>query len=79
MADLDRIYVRAMVDETDIGKDQTFNYKLTITDENLNFNEVNAYVDSNNYVITSSQNEDTRFDGKTFGNTIFVGKASFLK
>ncbi len=67
------------IDEVDISKDQAFKYGLTISDDNLNFIEVNAYIDSSSYVITSSQNEDTRFDGKTFGNTIFVGKASFLK
>jgi len=53
-------------------------YNLTIADENLEFTEISAYVDTN-YVITSTQNPDTKFDGKTFGSTIFVEQSSFFK
>jgi hypothetical protein len=52
-------------------------YNLTIGNENLQFIEVSAYVDSLNYIVTSSQRPDALFDGKTFGNTLFVNKGSF--
>lgn len=65
-------------DEIEINPIKNPSYNLTITDANLAFTEVSAYVDTN-YVITSSQNPDTKFDGKTFGSTIFVGQSTFFK
>ncbi len=65
-------------DDAVINPDQTPTYHLTITDTNLEFTEVKAFVDTS-YVITSSQNPDTKFDGKTFGNSIFVGQFSFFE
>ena len=58
---------------------KTPDYKLSISNANLEFTEVDAYVDPDNTVITSSQNPDTKFDGKTFFKNIFVGKKSFFK
>ena len=66
-------------DEFEIKQGQNPNYKLTIANENLEFIEVFAYIDSINYVIISSQNPETKFDGRTFGNTIFVGRNSLFK
>jgi len=57
-------------DETDIEPNQNPTYKLTIADVNLEFTKISAFVDTN-YVITSTQNPDTKFDGKTFGRTCF--------
>jgi len=51
-------------------------YNLTIADENLEFTEISAFVDT---IFTSTQNPDTKFDGKTFGSTIFVEQSSFFK
>jgi len=53
-------------------------YKLTISNENLEFIEVSAFVDSVNNIVTSSQRPEVLFDGKSFGNTLFVGKNSFF-
>ena len=58
---------------------KTPDYKLSISNANLEFTEVDAYVDPNNTVITTSQNPDTKFDGKTFFKNIFVSKKSFFK
>ena len=55
------------------------NYKLSISNANLEFTEVDAYVDPVHTVITSSQNPDAKFDGKTFFKNIFVTKKSFFK
>ena len=54
-------------------------YKLTISNDKLEFIELTAYVDSTNYVIISSENPEAKFDGKTFGGTVFVGNKSFFK
>ncbi|GMR25634.1 MAG: DUF4340 domain-containing protein [Ignavibacteria bacterium] len=66
-------------DDVVIQTEQKPTYKLTISNEKLEFIEVAAYVDSTNYVLISSENPETKFDGKSFGNTIFVSYKSFLK
>jgi Domain of unknown function (DUF4340) len=66
-------------DDIVIEANQNPAYKLTITNDKLEFIEVSAYVDSTNYVIISSENPDTKFDGQSFGNTLFVGKSTLLK
>lgn len=58
---------------------KTPGYKLSISNANLEFTEVDAYVDPNSTVITTSQNPDTKFDGRTFFKNIFVSKKSFFK
>ena len=58
---------------------ETPNYKLSISNANLEFTEIDAYVDPEHTVIVSSQNPDTKFDGKTFFKNIFVSKNSFFK
>jgi hypothetical protein len=65
-------------DDALINLNQTPTYYLTITDTDLEFTEVKAFVDTN-YVIISSQNPDTKFDGNSFGSSIFVGQSSFFK
>jgi len=75
---LSKLSRSTFADEMEIDPNRKPTYELTITDSSLNFTEINAFVDTN-YVITSSQNPDTKFNGKTFGNTIFVGKSSFFK
>jgi hypothetical protein len=65
-------------DDAEINPDQSPTYNLTVTDANLEFTEVKAFVDTS-YVVISSQNPDTKFDGKTFGSSIFVGQSSFFK
>jgi len=65
-------------DEVELNPNQNPTYHLTITDANFEFTEIKAFVDTS-YVITTSQNPDTKFDGKTFGSTIFVGQSSFFE
>ena len=67
------------VDDDVIQSGQKSTYKLTISTDKLEFIELSAYVDSTNYVIISSENPETQFDGKSFGSTFFVGAKSFLK
>ena len=66
-------------DDVEINSEQKSSYKLTITNDNLEFIELTASVDSTNYVINSSENPETNFDGKFFGSTVFVGKEKFFK
>ena len=66
-------------DDVEINSEQKSTYKLTITNDNLEFIELTASVDSTNYVINSSENPETNFDGKFFGSTVFVGNIAFLK
>ena len=68
----------SFADTVEVKKDNP-TYKLSITDVNLEFIQVNGFVDEDGYTIISSQNPDTKFDGKTFGNTLFVGKNHFFK
>jgi hypothetical protein len=67
------------VDDDLIQTDQKSTYKLTISNDKLEFIELAAYVDSTNYVILTSENPEAKFDGKIFGSTVFVGNESFLK
>ncbi|MCK5368446.1 MAG: DUF4340 domain-containing protein [Cyclobacteriaceae bacterium] len=67
------------VDDDVIQTGQKSMYKLTIRNDKLEFIELFAYVDSTNYVITSSENPEANFDGESFGSTVFVSKKSFLK
>ena len=67
------------VEDNVIKAGQNSKYKLTISNEKLEFIELSAYVDSTNYVIISSENPQAKFDGKSLGSTIFVGNNSFLK
>jgi len=78
LSTLSRLSRSNFADAIDIEPNRNFTYKLSIADSSLEFTEISAFVDTN-YVITSSQNPDTKFDGKTFGSTIFVGKSSFFK
>jgi len=64
-------------DDANIGNSPT--YKLTIEGEKTNPIIVAAYVDTSSYVIISNLNAGTKFNGKTFGKNIFVGKAAFFK
>lgn len=66
-------------DDVVIQTGQKPTYKLTISNDKLEFLEVAAYVDSTNYVLISSENPETKFDGKSFGSTVFVSYKSFLK
>ena len=54
-------------------------YKLSITNSNLEFIQINGYANPNGFTIVSSQNPDTKFDGKTFVKTLFVEKSNFFK
>ena len=67
------------LDSVKIAKGRVPDYKLSISNANLEFTEVDAYVNPSNTVIISSQNPDTKFDGKTFFKNIFVSKRSFFK
>ena len=58
---------------------QKSTYKLTISNDKLEFIELTAYVDSTNYVIISSENSEAKFNGRFFGSTVFVNNKSFLK
>jgi hypothetical protein len=66
-------------DESNVTSEQSATYKLTISNNNLEFIELKAFKDSDNFVITSSQNPETKFDGKTFLKTLFVNKELLLK
>jgi hypothetical protein len=66
-------------DDVVINSEQKSSYKLTITNDNLEFIELTASVDSTNYVINSSENPETNFNGRFFGSTVFVGNKAFLK
>jgi len=66
-------------DDVAIQTGQKPTYKLTISNDKLNFIEINAYIDSTNYLLVSSQNSEAIFDGKSFGNNIFVSGKSFFK
>jgi len=67
------------VDDVRIQTEQKSMYKLTISNDKLEFIDVSAYVDSTNYVIISSENPEAKFDGKSFGSTVFVSNRTFLK
>ena len=58
---------------------QKSTYKLTISNDKLEFIELTAYVDSTNYVVISSENSEAKFNGRFFGSTVFVNNKSFLK
>jgi len=66
-------------DDVVINPDQKSIYKLTITNDKLEFIELAASVDSTNYIINSSENPETNFNGKFFGSSVFVSKEKFLK
>jgi len=66
-------------DTVEIAQGIISNYKLNISTANLDFTEIDAYVDPVNTIIVSSQNPETKFDGKTFFKNIFVSKKSFFK
>jgi hypothetical protein len=66
-------------DDVVINPDQKSIYKLTITNDKLEFIELIASVDSTNYIINSSENPETNFNGKFFGSSVFVGEEKFLK
>lgn len=67
-------------DDAIINNPEQPTYKLTIMNNETSIPiEVKAFVDDNNYIIVSSQNPETKFDGKTFGKDIFVSRNSFFK
>jgi hypothetical protein len=76
---LSNLTQNSFADDVVIQTGQKSTYKLTISNDKLEFIELGAYVDSTNYVIISSENPEAKFDGKTFGNTIFVSNKSFLE
>jgi len=67
------------VDTVEIAKGRVPDYKLSISNDKLEFSEVDAYVDPSSTIIVSSQNPDTKFDGKTFFKNIFVSRNTFFK
>jgi len=67
------------VDDDIVQAGQKSTYKLTISNDKLEFIELSAFVDSTNYVIVSSENPEANFDGKTLGGTVFLSDKSFLK
>ena len=66
-------------DTVKINKVDKPSYKLSITNANLEFIQVDGYDTGNRLTILSSQNPETKFDGKSFTNTLFVGKNHFFK
>jgi hypothetical protein len=53
-------------------------FSLNITTKELQFIEVKGFKDSTTFLINSSQNPDTWFDGNSLSNTLFVSKSSLL-
>jgi hypothetical protein len=66
------------VDDASIDQNTAPTYSIQISTSDLSFTEIKAYIDTSSYVIHSTQNPEAYFDGKTFANTIFIGKSSFL-
>lgn len=65
-------------DDVTVSPNSTPTYTLNITTQDLQFIEVKGYKDSTLYIIHSSHNPETWFDGSSLSNTIFVGKSTFL-
>jgi hypothetical protein len=65
-------------DDIKIDPKSTPTFSLNITTSDLQFIEIKAFKDSASFVIHSSQNPETWFDGSNLSKTIFVGKSSFL-
>ncbi|MDX1701636.1 MAG: DUF4340 domain-containing protein [Melioribacteraceae bacterium] len=53
-------------------------YALNITTTDLQFIEIKGFKDSTGYVVHSTENPDSYFDGNSVGKTIFVGTSEFL-
>ena len=53
-------------------------YSLNITTADLKFIEIKGYQDTTSFIIHSSQNPESWFDGASLSKTIFVGKSTFL-
>jgi len=66
-------------DTIEIPAGKNPSYQLTIKGERMSPVEVKAYVDSSYYLVTSNQNPETKFDGKTFGKDLFITKSAFFK
>lgn len=65
------------VDNISIDPNSNPTYLLNITTTDLQFIEVKGFQDSTSYIIQSSQNPETLFDGSNLSKTIFVGQSSF--
>ena len=52
-------------------------FTLNITDADLNFSTIRGFVTPSGYVVSSSENPETYFDGNSVGKTIFVGISNF--
>jgi hypothetical protein len=53
-------------------------YLLNISTADLQFIEIKGFVNTEQYVINSTENPEANFDGNSVGKTIFVGKSEFL-
>lgn len=56
-------------------------YSLTIESNALGTIRISGYIDSDRYIVQSSQNSEAYFDGKTISlwEKVFLGKSSFLR
>lgn len=52
-------------------------FTLNISDTDLNFSTIKGFVTPTGYLIHSSENPETFFDGNSVGNTIFVSITNF--
>lgn len=65
-------------DDVKIDPKSTPTFSLNITTNDLQFIEVKGFKDPASFVIHSSQNPETWFDGNSLSKSIFVGKSTFL-
>jgi hypothetical protein len=65
-------------DDIKIDTTSTPTFSLDITTDDLQFIEVKGFKDPASFVIHSTQNPETWFDGSNLSKTIFVGKSTFL-
>jgi len=52
-------------------------FTLNITDADLNFSTIKGFVTPTGYLVHSSENPETYFDGNSVGKTIFVAISNF--
>ena len=65
-------------DDIKIDTSTTPTYSLSITTNDLQFIEVKEFKNDASFVIHSSQNPESWFDGSNLSKTIFVGKSAFI-
>ncbi len=67
-------------DDVEIADNESPAYVITITGEDTGPIILKAYVnDKGKYVVTTTVNPETKFDGTTFGKDLFVGRSTFFK